>query len=59
MANVYIKTVNGGEATTLGAADGIEIDTGTESKWISGDNLAKTVNGMNDYIISVTVSGND
>lgn len=59
MANVYIKTVNGGEATTLGAADGIEIDTGTESKWISGDNLAKTINGMSEYIISVTVSGND
>ena len=43
MANVYIEDVEGGEATTLSATDMIEIDTGAQSKFISGENLASSV----------------
>lgn len=33
MANVYIKTVNGGENTSPAATDAIELDDGSTSKW--------------------------
>ena len=46
MATVYIKTVEGGEQTTPTTSDYIEIDDGTNSKYISISNLLKFINSL-------------
>jgi hypothetical protein len=43
MSDVNIKQVEGGEVTTLSDADGVEIDTGTNSVWIKISNLVQEV----------------
>jgi len=41
MANVYIKTVSGGENTSPSATDAVEIDDGVTSEWTTLLNLLK------------------
>lgn len=43
MSDVNIKEVEGGEVTTLGDSDGVEIDTGTTSVWIKISNLVQAI----------------
>lgn len=43
MANVYIKTVSGGEDTTPAGTDAIELDDGTTSKYALLSNLYKAI----------------
>ncbi len=43
MDDVNIKEVEGGEATTLGDNDGVEIDTGATSIWIKVSNLVQEI----------------
>jgi hypothetical protein len=54
MANVNIKEVDGGEATTLADTDGFEIDTGSESKYILPPALASEIKKR---LASTTVEG--
>lgn len=43
MANVYVKTVDGGEDTTPAGTDAIELDDGTTSRWTLLSNLYKAI----------------
>jgi len=48
MANVYIKTVNGGEKTTPSGTDAIELDDGSTSKYALLSNLFKIIDGLTE-----------
>lgn len=54
MAEVYIKTVDGGEDTTPSGTDAIELDDGTTSKWALLSNLHKGLTPASDTVASVS-----
>lgn len=69
MANKNIKEVEGGEATTLNDADGVESDTGSASVWIQFLNFVKEAfkrinsltedtspDGTADYVVTYDAS---
>lgn len=68
MANVYIKTAEGGETTSPTGAEGVPLDDGTNSTWISLANIAEYIRTLqtlrlegllNNGKISVTVATNN
>lgn len=60
MADVNIKEVEGGEVTTLSDADGVEIDTGTNSVWIKVSNLVQAIlKRINDLTAKTTLADAD
>jgi len=55
MANKNIKEVEGGEVTTAGLTDGIELDTGASSVWIQVTNLFAQIAALAQTLTNKTL----